>query len=115
MGQRFTDWGRWVHRNEVQEMKESQVEKSICAFAKAIGWKTLKLNGHGDRGKPDRMFLKNGKVVFIEVKRKGKQARKQQAYRLQKLRENGFKAQYVDSLPSGVLFIKNCDREFFGE
>ena len=49
---------------------ELSVETSAVAMARAAGWwASPKLQFAGQRGAPDRMFIKAGRVVFIEFKR----------------------------------------------
>lgn len=51
---------------------ESTIEDLCCDDAKAAGWMVKKISFPGSRGALDRMFIKNGRVVFIEFKRPGK-------------------------------------------
>lgn len=48
---------------------ESKIEKEVCAWAEANGWLTYKLSGLGAKGKPDRVFLRASKAVFVEFKK----------------------------------------------
>lgn len=58
-------------------MRESKVERDICALAKRNGWFAFKWTGR--RGVPDRIFIKPVRqIVFAEIKRPGASARKQQ-------------------------------------
>ena len=53
-------------------MRESTIEKAVCAYAKSQGCLVMKLAGPNQKGQPDRMFIRNGKVLFIEFKAPGK-------------------------------------------
>ena len=78
-------------------MRESQIEKAVCVYAKARGWLSIKLAGPGDRGKPDRLFLaKGGRVKFIEFKAPGKKPTLLQADTLDRLWAFGFEVHVVD-------------------
>lgn len=49
-------------------MQEKQIETKSAKWAKDNGWYTRKFSSPSHRGVPDRIFLKNGVVVFIEFK-----------------------------------------------
>jgi len=59
-------------------MKESKLESDCVALAERRGVPSIKLNGQGDDGKPDRLFLFPHRAVFMEFKREGEQARELQ-------------------------------------
>lgn len=86
-------------------MRESAVEKTICDHAETKGWIALKLRGAGDRGKPDRMFLRNGQAVFMEVKAPGKQPTALQERWLRQLNDAGFVAVWTDNAEAGCKVI----------
>lgn len=86
-------------------MKESTIEKAICAFAKEHGISTLKLSGPNDRGKADRMFMKNGKAVFLEIKAPGKRPTALQVKFLKDIQKDGFHAAWCDNTPAGIYFL----------
>jgi Holliday junction resolvase len=56
-------------------MAENQIEKSVVALAEKAGWFVRKLEWQGNRNAPDRIFIKGGRVVFIEFKDRGEEAR----------------------------------------
>jgi len=61
----------------------------------------MKLAGPNQKGQPDRMFLRNGKVLFIEFKAPGKQPTALQERWLRQLRAQGFEATCCDSFDDG--------------
>lgn len=75
---------------------ESALEKYCCAWArKAHAIDNLKL---GNRiGIPDRIFMLNGKTIFIEFKRLDEVARPIQLHVQNQLRKNGFSVYVVDN------------------
>tara|TARA_R110000764_G_scaffold35204_2_gene78730 strand:+ start:10800 stop:11072 length:273 start_codon:yes stop_codon:yes gene_type:complete len=87
-------------------MKESQVEKTIVKWAKDNGIASLKLDGPGDAGKPDRLFLYQGKIVFMEMKATGGRPRKLQIKWLKNLEEQGFTAVWVDDVNEGIEILE---------
>lgn len=88
---------------------ESATEQEVVGWAAANGWKSYKLNGYGDRGKPDRLFGKDGKAVFIEFKAPGKPARKLQERELRQWEQRGFATLCTDDFSSACRFLQAVD------
>ena len=83
-------------------MRESYIEKKVCEYATQRGWRSMKLNGIHDRGKPDRMFFApSGRVKFVEFKAPGKRASALQERFINDLRGCGFDCYVIDSIESG--------------
>lgn len=49
-------------------MLETSIEKMVTERAEKAGWFVRKLSWVGRRSAPDRLFVKEGRVVFIEFK-----------------------------------------------
>jgi hypothetical protein len=86
-------------------MRESTIEQAVCAYAKSKGCLTLKLSGQNQKGQPDRMFLYNGRVMFIEFKAPGKRPTALQARWLERLTDHAFYAAFCDDIDVGKSFI----------
>ena len=86
-------------------MRESAIEKRICDHARSKGWLVLKLSGANDRGKPDRLFLRNGQAVFMEIKAPGKSPTALQERWLNSLIDQGFTAVWTDNAEDGCRVI----------
>lgn len=71
-------------------MTESQVEQRWSKKAADRGWLPIKIIQANMNGLPDRMYLKDGKVFFIEFKAKNGKLRDLQKYRIEQLRGKGF-------------------------
>ena len=72
-------------------MRERDVEMYLVNEVRAIGGRAYKLSCPGTNGMPDRMVcLPGGKIVFVELKAPGKQARAIQRARQKALRDMGF-------------------------
>lgn len=82
-------------------MRESTIERQVTDYAKSQGWLSYKLNGQHDRGKPDRVYIKNGNVIFIEFKAEGKKPTKIQTRTIDKLTQYGFGVHVVDCVEKG--------------
>jgi hypothetical protein len=84
-------------------MRESHVETKVCAHAETLGWRSIKLNGSGDRGKPDRLFLTGppARIIFVEFKRPGEVAKKLQQWWGRLLTKMGFAHHVIDNIDEG--------------
>ena len=86
-------------------MRESTIEREVCAYAKTKGCLTLKLSGQNQKGQPDRMFLFSGRVLFVEFKAPGKKPTALQARWLDRLSEHTFHATSCDNIEAGKRLI----------
>ena len=94
------------------EVSEKAIEKYLVQEVKAIGGICLKYSNANMVGYPDRVIcLHGGKVVWVELKSKGKKPTKIQTYIHEKLRALGFKVFVIDDLESRdnaiSFFLKN--------
>ena len=86
--------------------RESKIEKAIKEFAERFGWLCWKFVSPGLKGVPDRMFIKGGRVVFIEVKKFGEEPTRQQEKRGEELRAAGVEAYWVDTLEDARVILE---------
>lgn len=86
-------------------MRESEVERPVVNYAKDHGCIVYKLNGAGERGKPDRLILKDGKALFLELKRPGEKPSLLQWHHIRKLRAQGFAAEWADTISTAIKHI----------
>ena len=78
-------------------MNEAWVQKKIIERHQKQNWFVVKIIQSTANGFPDLMLLKNGRTVFIEVKRPGvKTAAPLQVYRHKQLRDLGFDCYLTD-------------------
>lgn len=77
---------------------EKKLEKRCCDVARANGWYTRKFSSPSNRGVPDRIFVKDGNVVFIEFKAPGNEPTKLQDHELDLLKEHGANATWTDNV-----------------
>lgn len=78
--------------------KESTVEKKCCDIARADGWKVRKFVSPKRRGACDQFFLKQGRVVFIEFKRPGKEPTELQWDEIRDILAHGGEAYWTDNI-----------------
>jgi hypothetical protein len=83
--------------------EESKLEKKCREWAYTkFAISSIKL---GTAGLPDRMFLRRGKVIFIEFKAEGKKARALQKLSHQQLDALGFAVHVVDDFNAFKILI----------
>lgn len=79
-------------------MSEKAIEQALRQVIQADGGICWKLVSPGVAGVPDRLCLKSGRAVFVEVKAPGKKPRPLQQRRMKQLREQGFTCLVIDSM-----------------
>lgn len=68
---------------------ESQLERQVCDYAEATGWFCLKIMRASKRAAMDRVFIKDGVHLWVEMKREGEDLRRQQELRAKEMRDHG--------------------------
>ncbi len=71
-------------------MLEAQHETKLVDEAKRLGYQVRKVCWFGHRGAPDRLFMKPGRGVFIELKKEDGSPSKLQEREIRLMREAGF-------------------------
>jgi hypothetical protein len=85
--------------------KEADLEKKLTRWAKDNGILTYKFVSPAKRGVPDRIFIRNGKVVFLELKAPGEHPTPLQMRELGVLLNAGATAAWVDDLQDAKTFL----------
>ncbi len=49
-------------------MRESRIETEVCNYARDRGWLALKFVSPGASGVPDRLLIRQGRMLFVEFK-----------------------------------------------
>lgn len=78
-------------------MLEAPLEDWACDKAEAAGWLVRKLRWQGRRNAPDRFFAKDARIVLIEFKRPGDDARATQKREIRDLKAAGVEVHVVDN------------------
>ena len=71
-------------------LKESQIQNKKIKQLEEEGYFVVKLVLTNKMGIPDLLALKDGKALFLEVKRPNTKLTKLQEYRIQELKKQGF-------------------------
>lgn len=86
---------------------EKDIEKRVCDFAKSLGMLVYKFTSPSRRSVPDRMFItKDGKVFFIEFKRKGQKLTDAQKVEIMKIEKQGVPVYVVDNVEDGKRIVQ---------
>ncbi len=83
-------------------MREAQLEAACRQWSKERGWLCYKLVSPGKRGFPDRMFVRAGRIVFVEFKTSKGRLSVHQARRVDELVEAGAEVHVIDSFDDFV-------------
>ena len=86
-------------------MLEIAIEGKVQDLAERRGWLVRKIKWLGRRGAPDRMYMKEGRVVFVEFKREKKVPTAQQNREHNRLRAAGCEVITIDSIEAGDDFF----------
>lgn len=78
-------------------MNEHHIEQALKTAVEADGGLCWKLVSPSTTGVPDRICLKAGRAVFVEVKAPGRKPRPIQVRRMNQIRQQGFDTFVVDS------------------
>ena len=84
---------------------EASIERRVVKEAKAEGWLVFKWTSPNNRGVPDRIFIRCGRVVFIEFKAAGKKPTKLQNHIIAQLEEQEVEVYVVDSIEDGIRVL----------
>ena len=89
-------------------MLEREIERRVCAAARAGGWLVYKFTAPSARAVPDRMFLRDGVVFFVEFKARGQKATPAQLHEHSKIRRAGIGVYVIDSVDTGIALLASC-------
>lgn len=76
----------------------AHIETRACKYAVQEGWLSRKLKTHNRRGAPDRMFMKEGVIIFAEFKEANDVLSKLQIHEHKQYLKSGFKVHVVDNI-----------------
>lgn len=86
-------------------MLEKEVEAKIVAYAKSRGVLSYKFSSPQCRGVPDRIFIYEGLVLFIEMKRAKQKPSALQLKHLNAIQKQNVHATWVDNVEDGKKCI----------
>ena len=87
--------GLELNLNREIDMLESAIEKKLTRWCKSVGILTYKFNSQSMRGVPDRIYMKDGNILFLELKQVGKKPTKLQFHHLKQISDQGINADWA--------------------
>lgn len=87
---------------------EKAIVARVMAAARRLGWHTLKMHGnvYMTKGLPDVLCLRDGRAVWLEVKRPGEEPTRIQCHRMRELMEVGCPCAVVRSAGDAIAFLE---------
>lgn len=95
-------------------MNESPIEKRLREEIEKLGGRAFKFTSPSNAGVPDRIVLLAGRVIFIELKKPGKDLRPLQKYRKRQFEKLGFEVLVIDTIEKVDEFIGICTSQLSG-
>ena len=93
-------------RPELLAPLESALERRVVKYARTLGIESIKLNLHGRRDWPDRMFFpRGGRPVLFELKRVGKEPRPGQLRVIRWLKKLGYEVYVIDTFTEAKVIL----------
>ena len=86
-------------------MRESVVEKKVTDYARKRGWLSYKWVSPSQRGVPDRMYFRGGKLMLVEFKAPNKKPTPYQLVIHQRLAAMGFVVHVIDNIENGKALL----------
>lgn len=86
-------------------MRERDIEERVCRYARENGWWVRKFTSPGRRSAPDRIFAREGKVIFIEFKAPGKKPTPLQEQEHRRMRAAGLTVYVIDDVETGKVAL----------
>jgi hypothetical protein len=85
---------------------ERTLESRLGKYCRKVGILYIKGKATGQKGFPDRMLIRGGKVLFLELKRKGCKPLPTQVYWMKQLQYAGVKSEWADNYDDAVKIIE---------
>lgn len=79
-------------------MLESKIQSQIIRKLHADGWMVIKLIKTNTNGIPDLICHRQGRTIYIEVKRPGQKPTALQSFRMNQLQDHGIQSITANSL-----------------
>lgn len=95
------EWGASISAGP----RESKTEKQCSEYAQGRGWWVSKYTSPGKKAVPDRLFIRNGVVLFVEFKRRGEKPTAQQLNRHKQMAKAGANVTWVDNFADFKNYI----------
>lgn len=88
-------------------MLEDEIEAGADKWATDNGWFVRKLRYPGRRGAPDKLYVKDGRVIFVEWKKPDGRRKGLQKREIRKINDHGGEAYFLDSVKAFIKIATN--------
>ena len=78
--------------------RESTIERKCTLFARQQGWFQVKIEKASIRGIPDRLYIRDGKTVYVEFKNAVGRLSEEQVRVIAQMREHGAEVYVISSM-----------------
>ena len=96
---------RAIRKADKGKEVEDTIESTVVGKAERAGWFTRKVAWTGRTSAPDRVFIKDGRTVWIEFKRAKKKAVGLQAKEGQEMMDHGAEWHSVNTIADGLRIL----------
>ena len=86
-------------------MRESVIEKKVGDYATSKGWLVYKFSSPNTRAVPDKIFMRDGVVFFIEFKAPNKLPTKLQYANHKRITAHGVSVFVIDNIEKGITLV----------
>lgn len=80
----------------MKTISESAIERRVVDLCRTLGLLTYKFSSPAHRGVPDRIIIGSGRIMFLELKRRGERPTRLQLRELTLLLSEGMTALWTD-------------------
>lgn len=87
-------------------IRERDIEAKVVKWAKDRRFLTYKFVSPSQRGVPDRIFIRDGYVIFIEFKAPGKKPTALQAVTIRKMQDEDCRVYVCDSVEAAIAVLE---------
>lgn len=85
---------------------EADLRHQIIEAARCKRWFATTIKSDSMNGLPDCVFIRAGRTVWMETKKKDETARRQQEHRLDEMREYGAEVYVVDTFEEAMEILR---------
>lgn len=90
----------------VKNKKESTLEQEVRRYAERRGWLWIKFVSPGYAGVTDRIGIRRGRVIFLELKKEGEVPRELQEEVHEEMRSYGAEVFWCDTLEEAMEILR---------
>lgn len=97
---------RSLRKKKILDPLERELEQSVRKFAEKRGWLWMKFESPGYDGVTDRIGARRGRVIFMELKKRGEKPEPHQLLVHQEMRDHGCEVFVIDNLEDAMEVLR---------